>query len=589
MQVNKYDEDEKNTSFRFSNYKRGLTYIKKYKAKLIIVFLLNFLSIIASLFITKILQYVIDKIIPNNNFERLWAIALLACIFMLIAVILKKKYLEILAYVNQNIVEDIKNDLFSHIQYLSANYYDTRPHGKILVRLTDYANDVSTLITDKLVATILNFFNMLIVTIFMLTTNVELTIIVLIGISILSMIFAFTAKIKRKHKLLINNKNANLNAYLIETLRGMETTNAFHREEKNEEIFNHLSEDWKKANCNYLKVGNIGWFSVQNISHFVYAAIYFVGAMFLYPNISVGTIVAMGNYSVQFWKPMEDLFTTFDEFINSMTYLERIFETMDEKIQIQDTKDAIDMKINGEIEFRNVDFSYVENVKVLDNVSFKIKPKEKIAIVGPTGSGKTTIANLIGRFYNIDSGNILIDGVDIKHIKLTSLRKQIAIMQQENYLFSTSIMENLKYGVDNITDKQVIAMCKKLNVHDWILNFKEGYNTILRANGSNLSDGQKQILCYIRTIINNPQILVFDEATSKMDVKTEKMLQSLTNEFIKNKTVITIAHRLDSIVNSDKIIFMKEKHIKQIGTHEELMQLKGDYYELYHSQEEVLK
>lgn len=589
MRVNKYDEDEKNTSFRFSNYKRGLTYIKKYKAKLIVVFLLNLISIIAGLSITKILQYVIDTIIPNNNLKSLWIIILAACVLMLVAVILKKKYLKILAYVNQNIVEDIKNDLFSHIQYLSANYYDTRPHGKILLRLTDYAKEVSTLITDKLVTTILNFFNMIIVLIFMFATNVELALIVILGISILSIIFAFTARAKRKHKLVINNKNANLNAYLVETLRGMETTKAFHREEQNETIFNNLSDNWKKENCNYLKVGNIGWFSVQNMAHFVYAAIYFVGAMFLYPNISVGTIVAMGNYSVEFWKPIEDLFNTFDEFINSMTYLERIFETMDEKIEIQDTKNAVDIEMNGEIEFKNVDFCYIENTKVLENISFKVKPKEKIAIVGPTGSGKTTITNLIGRFYEINSGEILIDGVNIKNIKLSCLRKQIAIMQQENYLFSTTIMKNLKYGVDNITDEQVIAICKKLNVHQWILNFKEGYHTILKANGSNLSDGQKQILCYIRTIINNPKILIFDEATSKMDVKTERMLQNLTKELIKNKTIITIAHRLGSIVNSDKILFMKEKHITQIGKHEELMKLKGDYYELYHSQEEVLK
>lgn len=589
MRVNKYDEDEKNTSFRFSNYKRGLTYIKKYKAKLIVVFLLNLISIIAGLSITKILQYVIDTIIPNNNLKSLWIIILAACVLMLVAVILKKKYLKILAYVNQNIVEDIKNDLFSHIQYLSANYYDTRPHGKILLRLTDYAKEVSTLITDKLVTTILNFFNMIIVLIFMFATNVELALIVILGISILSIIFAFTARAKRKHKLVINNKNANLNAYLVETLRGMETTKAFHREEQNETIFNNLSDNWKKENCNYLKVGNIGWFSVQNMAHFVYAAIYFVGAMFLYPNISVGTIVAMGNYSVEFWKPIEDLFNTFDEFINSMTYLERIFETMDEKIEIQDTKNAVDIEMNGEIEFKNVDFCYIENTKVLENISFKVKPKEKIAIVGPTGSGKTTITNLIGRFYEINSGEILIDGVNIKNIKLSCLRKQIAIMQQENYLFSTTIMKNLKYGVDNITDEQVIAICKKLNVHQWILNFKEGYHTILKANGSNLSNGQKQILCYIRTIINNPKILIFDEATSKMDVKTERMLQNLTKELIKNKTIITIAHRLGSIVNSDKILFMKEKHITQIGKHEELMKLKGDYYELYHSQEEVLK
>ena len=323
MSVNKYDQDEKNTSFSLSNYKRGLTYIKKYKSKLIIIFILNCISIIATLFITKILQYVIDDVIPNSDYEKLFIIILLALFLVLLSIIVTKVYKKMLAKVNQNIVEDIKNDLFSHIQYLSVNYYDTRPHGKILVRLTEYAEDVSTLITDKLVTTFLNIFNMLIILIFMFLTSVKLTLIALVGIVILIFIFASTAKIKRKNKLLINNKNSNTNAYLLETLKGMQITQAFNREEKNEDIFNDLSRSWKDASCKQIKFGNIGWCSVQTMSHWVTATIYFVGAMFLYPTTSVGTIVAMGSYSSNFWQPIEDLFKTLDDFINSITYLER--------------------------------------------------------------------------------------------------------------------------------------------------------------------------------------------------------------------------------------------------------------------------
>ena len=429
---------------------------------------------------------------------------------------------------------------------------------------------------------------MLIILIFMFLTSVKLTLIALVGIVILIFIFASTAKIKRKNKLLINNKNSNTNAYLLETLKGMQITQAFNREEKNEDIFNDLSRSWKDASCKQIKFGNIGWCSVQTMSHWVTATIYFVGAMFLYPTTSVGTIVAMGSYSSNFWQPIEDLFKTLDDFINSITYLERIFETMDEKIDIKDKIDAKDIKIKGEIEFKNVSFSYIENNKVLNNISFKVKPQEKVAIVGSTGSGKTTITNLIGRFYDIDSGNIFIDGEDVRNIKLNRLRKQIAIMQQENYLFSTSIMKNLKYGNENITDDKVIEICKRLNVHNWIMSLEDGYNTKLSSNGKNLSDGEKQVLCYIRTIINNPKILIFDEATSKIDVKTEKMLQNLTKEMVKNKTVITIAHRLSTIVDSDRIFFIKDKEIVEYGTHEELMSIKGNYYKLYMSQQKVI-
>ena len=588
MEVNRYDQDEKNTSFSFSNYKRGLIYIKKYKIKLFNVFILNGISIITTLFITKMIQYLIDIVIPSNNYEKLFIMGLIAFLLVLLSIILTNAYSKILAQVNQNIVEDIKNDLFSHIQYLSFNYYDTRPHGKILVRLTEYAEDISNLITNKLVTTFLNIFNMLIILVFMFTTNVKLTLIAIAGIIILSIIFAITAKIKRNYRLLINNKNSNLNAYLVESLRGMQTTQSFNREEKNQRIFNKLSENWKNSNCKFIKFGSIGWCSVQIMSHLVTATIYFIGAFILYPSVSVGVIVAMGSYSSNFWQPIEDLFKTLDDFINSITYLERIFETMDEKIEIKDEENAIDINIEGKIEFKNVTFSYIKNTKVLNNVSFIIKPQEKVAIVGETGSGKSTIANLIGRFYDIDSGNILIDGKDIKNLKLNSIRKQISIMQQENYLFSTSIMKNLKYGNESITDDEVIEICKKLNIHNWMMSLENGYNTKLNSNGKNLSDGERQILCYVRTIINNPKILIFDEATSKIDIKTEKMLQNVTEKMTKNKTLITIAHRLSTIIDSDRILFVKNNKIVESGTHKELMQLRGNYYKLYMSQADAL-
>ena len=388
MKINRYDQDEQNTKFKLSNFKRGLTYINKYKSKLFLVFILNCISIIATLFITKILQQVIDDIIPNGNYQKLFINALKIFLLVFISVVLTRIYSKQLVQVNQNIVEDIKNDLFSHIQYLSFSYYDTKPNGKIIVRLTEYAEDVSTMITDKLVTTFLNLFNMLIILVFMFLTNVKLTIIAIVGIIILTLIFAVTANIKRRYKLLINNKNSNLNAYTVESLRGMQTTQSFYRQEENQEIFNNLSKSWQDASCRYIKFANIGWCSVQIMSHFVSATIYFVGAMFLYPNVSVGTIVAMGNYSSNFWQPIENLFITLDDFINSMTYLERIFETMDEPIEIEDSKNAIDTDIKGLIEFKNVSFSYTQDTKILDKISFEIKPKEKIAIVGETRKWK---------------------------------------------------------------------------------------------------------------------------------------------------------------------------------------------------------
>lgn len=584
MAVNKYDIDENDTKFAFKNYMRGLRYLKKYKWQLILLFIIDTIVMLSDLLVTKQTQYILDNAVGSSNYyiiiKSIIIIIGLVIMFIAFDLLEKRRILKI----NQSIVIDIKNDLFTHIQNLPFEYFDTRPHGKIIVRLTEYAASVADLITNKLLTTIFLILNMALTFIFMLITNIRLTVIIILGLLTLNIIFSATAKLKRKLRLDINNKYSNYSAYRLENLRGMETIQVFNRQEKNQKITEDLLDKFLIARKRMLPVGNTGWLSVQLVDHIVTTVIAFIGAMFLYPAVSVGTIVAMGDYSTRFWSPIKTLFQMMDEFIESMTYLERILETIDEPISIVDKLNAKDIDINGEVEFKNVSFSYWSGKKVLENVNFKVNKNEKIALVGETGSGKSTIANLICRFYDIDNGEINIDGTNVKDMKLKSLRSQITIMQQENYLFSTSIMENLKYGHEHISDEDIISACKKMNIDNWINKFPEGYNTILKGNGSNLSDGERQILCYARTIINNPKILIFDEATSKIDTKTEKVLQELTKDMIKDKTLIVIAHRLSTIVDSDKIYFLKNKRISEVGNHEELMKKKGDYYNLYMSQ-----
>lgn len=584
MAVNKYDIDENDTKFAFKNYMRGLRYLKKYKWQLILLFIIDTIVMLSDLLVTKQTQYILDNAVGSSNYyiiiKSIIIIIGLVIMFIAFDLVEKRRILKI----NQSIVIDIKNDLFTHIQNLPFEYFDTRPHGKIIVRLTEYAASVADLITNKLLTTIFLILNMALTFIFMLITNIRLTVIIILGLLTLNIIFSATAKLKRKLRLDINNKYSNYSAYRLENLRGMETIQVFNRQEKNQKITEGLLDKFLIARKRMLPVGNTGWLSVQLVDHIVTTVIAFIGAMFLYPAVSVGTIVAMGDYSTRFWSPIKTLFQMMDEFIESMTYLERILETIDEPISIVDKLNAKDIDINGEVEFKNVSFSYWSGKKVLENVNFKVNKNEKIALVGETGSGKSTIANLICRFYDIDNGEINIDGTNVKDMKQKSLRSQITIMQQENYLFSTSIMENLKYGHEHISDEDIISACKKMNIDNWINKFPEGYNTILKGNGSNLSDGERQILCYARTIINNPKILIFDEATSKIDTKTEKVLQELTKDMIKDKTLIVIAHRLSTIVDSDKIYFLKNKRISEVGNHEELMKKKGDYYNLYMSQ-----
>lgn len=582
--VNKYDVDEQNTRFDKKNILRLLSYAKKHRLKLFVTFLLSAVATILSLFTTKILQTVLDEVIVQADMKKLIFYTLIEIILTIVIVVFSKLKDQMLAKINLSIIYDLKNDLFAHIQYLSADYFDTRPHGKILVRVTEYTEQVSSLITNQLVNTIMNFINLIFVLIFMFTTNISLTWLTLVGVLILIVIFASTSKIKRTLRQDINNKKANSNAYLVESLKGISTTQAFNREKTNEKIYGNLTSIQVDAANKIRPYSNLGWFSIGNISSITTCAIYFVGIKILYPNISVGTIAAMGSYSERFWSPIRSFFNTIDSFIETMTYLERILETIDEEIKIKNSEHPKNINISGHIVFDHVYFSYDGKRNVLNGIAFEILPGEKIAIVGETGSGKTTITNLLARFYDIASGGIYFDGVEIKEIDLYALRKQVTIMQQDNFLFSDTIMNNLKYGNENISDKQVHEVCEKLEMDAFIRSLPEGYNTVLENNGKTLSEGQRQLLSYARVILNNPKVLVLDEATSKIDVQTEKLIQTKVKDLLKDKTTITIAHRLSTITDSDKILLIKDCVVKEEGTHKELMRLKGDYYKLYMSQ-----
>lgn len=588
MRVNKYDVDEKNTNFSLKNLKRALKYSKKYKKQLLLVFFIHLSITLISLIYAKIIQYGIDNITTKMIFESLVKFFIISASLQVIVVLLHNFRNKILTKVNENVVEDLKNDLFTHLQYLSSNYYDTRPHGKILVRLTEYSENVSTLITNDLIDTILQLLSLILTLIFMIITNISLTLITLLGVIILSILFSFTTKIKRKLKHQINNKKSNMNAYFYETIKGLDTTKIFNRSYENEKIHDSLTDAIFEAYCKYIKYSNISWSSTAIVSNTVQIAIYTIGIFYLFPSITLGTIVAMGSYSTRFWNPIKNLFLRMDEFIESMTSLERILETLDEPITIKNNENPLKKEIEGNIEFSDVVFQYNDDKIVLDNISFKIKQGQKIAIVGETGSGKTTIANLIARFYDINKGNIYIDNTDIKDYDLNCLRRQVSIMQQDNYLFTDTIMNNLKYGNINISDKEIIKLCKKIDLDDWIKEFANGYETVLENHGNTLSDGEKQLLSYIRVLINDPKILVLDEATSKIDVRTENLIQNKINNLIKDKTTITIAHRLSTIVNSDIILFIKDKKILEIGNHQELMNKKGEYYKLFSSQDNLI-
>ena len=388
--------------------------------------------------------------------------------------------------------------------------------------------------------------------------------------------------------LLSEEEKNNISAYLQENIVGARITQIFAREDENAKLFNQLSDNCRKTWMKAVRYTNLTWPGIDTISVLVRSSIFIFGiAVFGTDAESLGTVVAISIYAASFWQPIMNLGNIFNNFINNIAYLERIFETIDEPVTVDDAPDAETMPpIKGEVKFDHVTFSYDESIDVLHDVSFTVKPGESIALVGPTGAGKSTIVNLISRFYNLESGKIIIDGVDISKVTLNSLRSQMGIMMQDSFIFSGTIEDNIRYGKLDATEDEIIAAAKTVCADSFIQRMPDGYQTEVKERGNILSQGQKQLVSFARTLISDPSILILDEATSSIDVQTEKALQEGLNAMLKGRTSFIIAHRLSTIKNCDKIMYVDDGKIVECGNHEELMSKKGLYYKLYTSQTE---
>ena len=482
----------------------------------------------------------------------------------------------------QLMIYDIRKDLFAHLQELPFQYYDDRPQGKILVRVVNYVNNVSDMLTNGIINFILEIFNLIFITIFMFSVDARLALVIFAGVPVFIVVMIILKNKQRRAWQGVSNKNSNQTAYLAESINCMRVTQSFARENENLGIFRRLSTAYRKAWMKAVTVNNFVSFSVDNIRAVVDSALYFVGLLVIgYPAVSLGSILAMSNYSSRFWQPIINIASLYNNFVNAVAYLERIFETMDEPVNVKDAEDAYEMPdINGEVEYRNVTFAYEEGKNILENVSFKVKPGESIALVGPTGAGKTTIVNLLSRFYDLTGGAVYIDGNDISKVTLHSLRDKMGIMMQDSFIFSGTIEDNIRYGKLDATEEEIRAAAKTVCADDFIMGLEKGYKTEMYEGGSQLSGGQRQLVSFARTLISDPKILILDEATSSIDAKTEKELQKGLQELLKGRTSFIIAHRLSTIKNCDKIMFISNKGITEAGTHDELMAKKGDYYKL---------
>ena len=590
MARNKYDVDEVvEQKFDIKQLKRLVDYIRPYKGKMFFVLVLMLSSSGLGMFLPKFLQIEMDKYIPDKDIKAIVILTVLAGIIVLYSVISTRIKIDVTTKVGQDIIHTIREDIFKHLQELPFSYYDERPHGKIQVRVVNYVNNLSDLLSNGIINTITDLCNLIFILIFMFVMSPKLTLICLCGLPVL-IIYVVFLKRRQSHAWQVqSNKQSNLNAYIAESINGIRVTQAFVREEKNMDIFNDLSMSYKNAWLKAVYYNFAMGPMVDLISTITTSFIYVVGVSCIInggqSGVTIGVLIAFTAYISRFWAPINTIASFYNSLLTAISYLERIFETIDEPVEVKDAPDATDMPpIKGDVSFEHVRFSYEDGVPILKDVSFDVKQGQTIAIVGPTGAGKTTIVNLLSRFYNVDSGEVLIDGIDISKVKIHSLRTQMGVMMQDSFIFSGTIMDNIRYGNKTATDEEVIRAAKTVCAHDFIMEMEEGYNTQVNERGSRLSVGQRQLISFARALLANPAILILDEATSSIDTETEIVLQEGLNNLLKGRTSFIIAHRLSTIKNADKIMYIDKGGILEAGSHDELLENKGAYYDLYMSQ-----
>ena len=589
MARNKYDVDEVlEDKFDVNQLKRLLAYLIPYRKRFVSV---GFMMLSASAFtmlIPQFFQKVMDVCIPNKDMKGIAFysfLTLLAAFYSAFSLRYKIKYTN---QIGQQIIHDMRYDIFEHLQELPFSYYDDRPHGKIQVRVVNYVNSISDLLSNGILNTITDLCNLVFIIVFMLILNVRLTLVCLCGLPILAIVIVVIKKKQRTAWQVQSNKQSNLNAYIAESINGIRVTQSFVREDVNSGIFNNLSGSYRKSWMRAVMFNFTMGPSIDIISIITTAAIYVLGVNWMIngeTGITVGVLVAFTAYIGRFWAPINTLAGFYNSLLTAISYLERIFETIDEPDVVKDRKDAVEMPtIHGDVAFDHVTFSYEPGVPILKDVSFHANQGQSFAVVGPTGAGKTTLVNLLSRFYNVDSGRILIDGVDIAGVTIRSLRKQMGVMMQDSFIFSGTIMDNIRYGNFSATDEEVIRAAKTVCAHDFIMEMENGYQTQVNERGSRLSAGQRQLISFARALLADPKILILDEATSSIDTETEIILQKGLNELLKGRTSFIIAHRLSTIKNSSCIMYVDKGTILEKGTHDELMAQKGEYYKLYMSQ-----
>jgi len=574
--------------FNWKQMWRLLSYLRPYKNGLLP---LAFFSVIIVTIIRLVIPiligvYIIEAAIIGEDSKLLvWMVSVIAALYIVsyIINIYRIKWMNMLG---QGVIYDLRKHLFTHVQSLSHRFFDQRSAGSILVRIMNDINSLQELFTNGVINLLMDIIMLIGIIAILFTLSPELTLAVLV---ILPLMFFISTSLRKKIRRSwqdVRLRQSKLNSHLNESIQGIRITQAFTQEKENMAFFNNINfelfDSWRNAS----RLNALFRPFVEMTNALGTAVLIWYGTTLLINgNINIGVFVSFAFYLGMFWEPISRLGQVYNQLLIGMASSERIFEFLDEKPLVDEKLDAIHLKdVKGKITFKDVEFSYDGKRKALNRINLEIKAGSRVALVGHTGSGKTTIANLISRFYDCSEGEVLIDGINIRDISLTSLREKISIVLQDTFIFSGTIMDNIRFGNPAATDEEVIAAAKAVGADDFISRLMNGYETEVEERGNILSVGERQLLSFSRALLADPKIIILDEATASIDTETEIKIQTALQTLLMDRTSIIIAHRLSTIRDCDIIFVLENGVIKEQGNHQQLMNHKGHYYHLIEAQ-----